>query len=291
MGKQPRTLRGKVVAITGGARGIGARTAAALAREGTTVVIGDLDRPLAERTAAEIGGDVHALHLDVTDTDGFTAFLDTVERDHGRLDVLVNNAGIMPLSAVQDEDDTSTRTQLEINLHAVIHGTKEAVRRMLARGSGHIVNVASMAGKSGFPGGATYCATKHGVVGFSESVHLQLRGTGVNVSCVMPAVVRTELASGLGESKTLKPVSPDDVAAAIVAALRVPRFDVYVPKSLDAVGRITRLFPRSIGERIARAFGGDTVLFAGVGAPARHEYEARAGASAPGAEEHRRSVS
>ena len=101
---------------------------------------------------------------------------------------------------LDEEDDAATRRMLEINLHAVIHGTREAVKRMKPRGTGHIVNVASMAGKSGFPGAATYCATKHAVVGLSEAVHLELRGTGVSVSCVMPAVVRTELASGLGEA-------------------------------------------------------------------------------------------
>src|SRR5699024_4305186 len=119
-------------------------------------------------------GGALALGLDVHDTAAFTGFLDSVERELGPIDVLINNAGIMPLSAVEDEEDAATRRQLEINLHAVIHGTREAVKRMRPRGRGHIVNVASMAGKSGFSGGATYCATKHGVVGFSESVRLEL---------------------------------------------------------------------------------------------------------------------
>ena len=291
MGKQPRSLRGKVVAITGGAQGIGARTAEALVREGARVAIGDLDQARAEKTAGEIGGDTRAYALDVTDSMGFTAFVDSVERELGPIDVLVNNAGIMPLSGIEDEDDASTRRQLEINLHAVIHGTREAAKRMRPRGTGHIVNLASMAGKSGFPGGATYCATKHGVVGFSEAVHLELRGSGVEVSCVLPAVVRTELASGLGESKAIKPVLPEDVAGAIVQALRVPRFDVYVPKSLDMIGRITRLFPRRVGERIAHALGGDSILSAGVSSATRKGYEARAASSAPGAEQHHGPVS
>jgi short-subunit dehydrogenase len=124
---------------------------------------------------------------------------------------------------------------------------------MRPRRTGHIVNVASMAGKAGFPGAATYCATKHAVFGLSEAVHLELRGTGVEVSCVMPAIVRTELASGLSEARMIKSVSPEEVAKAIVDALRKPRFDVFVPKSLDAMGRITRLLSRKAGEWIARA--------------------------------------
>jgi short-subunit dehydrogenase len=155
---------------------------------------------------------------------------------------------------------------------------------MRPRGTGHIVNVASLAGKSGFPGAATYCATKHAVVGLSESVHLELRGTGVLVSCVMPAVVRTELASGLGEARFIKSVGPEDVAAAIAQALRYPRFDVFVPKSLDLTGRFTRLFPRAFGEWFVRTLGGDQLLASAAHSPERAEYEDRAAHSAPAAD-------
>ncbi|WP_181772988.1 SDR family oxidoreductase [Amycolatopsis pittospori] len=282
MAKRERSLAGKVVVITGAAQGIGASTATALSRLGAKVVIGDLDQVLAEKTAAELGAE--ALPLDVTDTKGFTEFLDEVERRVGPIDVLINNAGIMPLAPLDEEDDAATRRLLEINLHAVIHGTREAVKRMRPRGTGHIVNIASMAGKAGFPGAATYCATKHAVVGLSESVHLELRGTGVLVSCVMPAVVRTELASGLGEAKFFKSVRPEDVAQAIADALRRPKFDVFVPASLDAMGRITRLLPRRVGEGLLRALGGDKILSSATHSSARAEYESRAARSAPAVE-------
>ncbi|RSM62709.1 short-chain dehydrogenase [Amycolatopsis sp. WAC 01376] len=282
MAKRERSLAGKVVVITGAAQGIGASTATALSRLGAKVVIGDLDQVLAEKTAAELGAE--ALPLDVTDTRGFTEFLDEDGRRVGPIDVLINNAGIMPLAPLEEEDDAATRRLLEINLHAVIHGTREAVKRMRPRGTGHIVNIASMAGKAGFPGAATYCATKHAVVGLSESVHLELHGTGVLVSCVMPAVVRTELASGLGEAKFFKSVQPEDVAHAIVDALRRPKFDVFVPASLDAMGRITRLLPRRLGEGLLRALGGDKILSSATHSSARAEYESRAARSAPAAE-------
>src|SRR4051794_2018357 len=152
MAKQPRSLTGKVVVITGGGRGIGAATAKALVARGARVAIGDVDLATAERTAAELGGGTIARFLDVTDRPGFTAFLDEVEAELGPLDVLVNNAGIMQLSAVEDESDGAAVRQLELNLHGVIHGTKEAVRRMKPRGTGHVVNIASVAGKGGFPG-------------------------------------------------------------------------------------------------------------------------------------------
>ncbi|MBB4688612.1 SDR family oxidoreductase [Amycolatopsis jiangsuensis] len=281
MARQPRSLAGKVVVITGGAQGIGAATGTALHRLGARVVLGDLDQVRAEKTADELGPDVVPLPLDVTDTAAFTAFLDEVEQRVGPIDVLINNAGIMPLALLEEEDDATTRRILEINLHAVVHGTREAVRRMKPRRSGHIVNLASIAGKSGFAGAATYCASKHAVVGLSESVHLELRGSGVDVSCVLPAVVRTELASGLGEARFVKSVKPEDVAAAIVDALRYPKFDVFVPKSLDLTGRFTRLFPRSAAEWFMRALGGDRLLSSAVHSPARAEYESRAARSAP----------
>ncbi|TDV41749.1 SDR family oxidoreductase [Actinophytocola oryzae] len=283
MARQARSLVGKVVVITGGARGIGAATASAVARLGASVAIGDLDLDLAKGTADEIDGDTLALPLDVTDHARFTQFLDEVEKQLGPIDVLVNNAGIMRLGPFEDEDDRSTAQQLAINLHAVIHGTREAVKRMRPRGTGHIVNIASAAGKAGFPGGATYCATKHGVVGLSEAVRVELRGSGVEMSVVMPAVVRTELAVGLTESRFIKPVEPSEVADAIVAALRYPRFEVFVPRSLDATFRITRMLPRRAAEWVARTFKSDQVLF-GASPEAREEYEARAAASAPGAE-------
>jgi len=275
-------LTGKVVVITGGGQGIGAATAAALSRLGARVIIGDLDQVRAEKTAGELGA--AALPLDVTDIGGFTAFLDEVERRFGRIDVLINNAGIMPLARLEEEDDATTRRQLEINLHAVLHGTREAVKRMRPRSSGHIVNVASFAGKAGFPGAATYCATKHAVVGLSEAVHLELHGSGVRISCVMPGIVRTELAAGLGEAKFFKSVRAEDVADAIVTTLLKPRFEVFVPRSLGTMGKLTRLLPRRAGEALARALKADQLLASAAHSSARADYEARAAQSAPAAD-------
>ena len=277
---QPRSLAGKVVVITGGGRGIGAATAEALVRAGASVALGDLDLGVAEKTAERLGANAAAFPLDVTDLAGFTKFLEEVEGRFGPIDVLINNAGIMPLGPFEDETDRSTVHQLEINLHAVIHGTREAVKRMRPRGTGHIVNIASAAGKAGFPGGATYCATKHGVVGLSEAVRAELRGSGVEISLVMPAVVRTELASGLKEARFFKPIAPADVAEAIVKALRNPRFEVFVPSSLNVMNRLTRLLPRAAADWLVRALKGDQIL-SDPEREARTAYEARAAASAP----------
>lgn len=284
MARQPRSLAGKVVVITGGGRGIGAATANALARLGARVAIGDLDLDVAKKTAEGLGDEAVALPLDVTDSAGFTAFLDEVEKQLGPIDVLINNAGIMPVAHLDEETDRTTRTMLAVNLHAVIHGTREAMLRMKPRRSGHIVNVASAAGKAGFPGVATYCATKHGVVGLSEAVRMELHGSGVDISVVMPAIVRTELTSGITDARFVKSLTPEDVAGAIVSALQRPRFEVFVPRALSAMNRFTRLLPRAAGEFVMRALKGDQVMVQAAHSAARSDYEARAAASAPGAE-------
>jgi NADP-dependent 3-hydroxy acid dehydrogenase YdfG len=260
MAKQPRTVSGRVVAITGGARGIGKATAAALVREGASVAIGDVDLALAESTAEELGPSVRAYPVDVTSRPSFAEFLDSVERDLGPLDVLVNNAGIMPIGALLEEDDATAHRLVDINVHGVIYGMKEALPRMLARGSGHVVNLASVAGKAGFPHLATYCATKHAVVGLSESMRAELRGTAIELTCVMPSLVNTELTSGIRAGRGVDKVEPEDVAAAIVGALREPRFEVYVPRSVGRIKRFFDFMPRRIAEALGRVLDADKLM-------------------------------
>jgi NAD(P)-dependent dehydrogenase (short-subunit alcohol dehydrogenase family) len=281
MAKQRRSLSGKVVAITGGARGIGKATATALVRKGCRVAIGDLDLALAEETAAGLGGGTVALPLDVTDRASFERFLDETVRQLGPLDVVVNNAGIMPVSPFVDEAEDSVRRQIDINLHGVITGTQLAIKRLQPRGSGTIVNIASQAGKAGIPGIATYSGTKHAVVGLSEAVKQELRGTGVDVACVMPTVVNTELTSGVGQ-KWVKPVEASDVADEIVDALEVPRFDVFVPRANGVMYKFLTLMPRGAREGLGRLMKIDKLMFE-VDHGARHAYEERAAASEPSA--------
>ena len=283
MARQARSLNGKIVAITGGARGIGKATAKALVLKRAKVAIGDLDRELAEHTAAELGADTIALEVDVTRRDSFEGFLDQVEERLGSLDVLVNNAGIMPLGRFVDEDDLTARRMVDINVHGVMYGMKLALPRMQRRGSGHIVNLASQAGKGGFPGGATYCGTKHFVVGLSEAVRAELRGTDIELSCVMPAVVNTELGSGLPETRAIKVLEPEDVAEAIVDALEHPKFDVWVPRESVGIYKLMQLLPRSAREGVGRLLKADKVL-ADADPNARAAYEDRAAHSEPALE-------
>jgi len=280
MAKQPRPLRGKVVAVTGGARGIGRATATALLRQGARVAIGDIDPELAGRTASELGSGCVALELDVTDGESFARFLDAVERELGPLDVLVNNAGIMPLGPFHEETDRTATRQLDINVHGVIIGTKLALARMRPRRSGHIVNLASYVGRVPFKGGATYVASKHAVVGLSYAVWMENRDVGIEVSVVMPGVVNTELGSGLASTRGIKVVEPEEVADAIVEALRRPRIDVYVPRSLGVIWRIGAVLPARAGMLMSRLFRSEGVL-SDADRTARAAYEARAAGAGP----------
>jgi NADP-dependent 3-hydroxy acid dehydrogenase YdfG len=274
MAKAPRSLAGKVVAITGGARGIGRATASALIAQDARIAIGDIDSSLAERTAQELGAGTVGLPLDVTDRSSFETFMRAAESALGPLDVLINNAGIMPIGPFAQETDATAKRMIDINLHGVIYGSKLALDRFLPRGRGHLVQIASAAGKAGFPGGATYCATKHAVVGLSEAIRAEVRGTDIDVSIVMPVVVNTELGSGLPETRGFKAVQPEDVADAIVEALQTGRFEVFVPKAISGMVRFNAVMPRRAMEAINRLMKGDQVLMA-PDHGARAAYEAR----------------
>jgi short-subunit dehydrogenase len=285
MAKQPRILAGETVAITGAARGIGRATAEACLRQGMRVAIGDVDLAAARETAAALGPRTVALPLDVTDRASFEAFLDGAEEQLGPLDVLINNAGIMQIGRFIDEDDLTARRMIDINIHGVILGTKLALARMVPRDSGHIVNIASAAGKFGAPGGATYSATKHAVVGLTEAIRgeLRLMGAHIDVSYVMPVVVNTELGSGLGTARGTPNLEPSQVADAIVAALQDGTVDVWVPKSTKRTTLLATLLPRPLAEGVSRAIKADRVL-AGADANTRRAYEMRAARSEPGLE-------
>jgi len=277
---------GRVFVVTGANSGIGFEASKALSRKGARVVMACRNLGKAEAARAEVGGDTEVRELDLGSLASIHAFAEAWE---GPIDVLVNNAGIMAVGPFDEEDEATVVRQLEINLHAVIHGTKEAVRRMKPRGTGHIVNVASSAGKTGFPHLATYCATKHGVVGMSEAVRGELRGTGVEISVVMPGIVNTELAAGLVETRGFKISTPEDVAELVVEALEFPRFDVFVPKSIGPTWAALQIVPRRAREAFARALKLDRALL-DADRDARAAYEARAAASAPGAERERETV-
>jgi NAD(P)-dependent dehydrogenase (short-subunit alcohol dehydrogenase family) len=266
---------GKVIVITGGARGIGLATATALHKLGAKVAIGDIDETTVKESGADLGLEVYG-KLDVTDPGSFAEFLDQVERQLGPIDVLVNNAGIMPVGRIVDEPDAVTRRILDINVYGVILGSKLAAQRMAPRGHGHVINIASLAGELHIVGLATYCASKHAVLGFTDSARLEYRAAGVKFSSVLPTFVNTELASGTPGTKGFRNAEPAEIADAVVALIAQPKPRVRITKVAGAMVISQKFWPRRLSEGLNRLMGGDHVFTDDVDVEKRRAYEARA---------------
>lgn len=248
-------LTGCVVAITGGARGIGRATASAFADRGARVVIGDIDEPQVRQTATEIGRGTIGLELDVTSEQSIATFLDTVRGDVGAVDVLVNNAGIMPTGPFSDRDLSLARAVVDINLWGVMAGSHLVLPQMLERRRGHIINVASVLGRVAGAGVAAYSGTKFGVIGFTEGLRRELRGTGVRATAVLPSIVRTDLSRGFNEHGPV--IEPTEVAAAIVRTCGSRAGEVTVPRWAGPVWRALAAVPPRATAPLLRALDYD----------------------------------
>lgn len=246
-------LRGCVACVTGGGRGIGRATAEALAARGARVVIGDLDMHHAEEVARGIGASAIAVKLDVADPDSFAAFIAAAEQ-LGPVDLLVNNAGIMRTGPFAEQTLHTQQREIAINLGGVVTGTRLVLPGMLARNRGHIVNVASMAGKMSVPGAAVYTATKFGVVSLSRAVRAEIARSKVTITTILPAAVRTELTAGL-DIKGVPAAAPEDVAREILASCRHGRPEVTLPKGLGFIGALEQGLPERFGDFVKRAVG------------------------------------
>ncbi len=259
-----QSLSGRTIAVTGAARGIGLATAQLLRAAGASVFIGDIDRELAEREGERIGAT--GLELDVTSEQSFAAFIDAATAPSGRLDVLVNNAGIMLTGMFLAQKPEASERMFEVNTIGPMRGVRLALPAMLARGSGQIVNISSLAGIQVAAGIAGYCATKHAVVGFTRALQREHRGSGVRFTLIMPAFTHTALSEGADSGHT-PTAEPDDIARGIVAAIVDPRDEAILPRSTAALIRTFDHFPRAFNDRVARALGADVQFVAPDGSP------------------------
>jgi short-subunit dehydrogenase len=164
---------------------------------------------------------------------------------------------------------------LAVNVYGVIVGTKVADRRMLARQSGNIINVASVNSETPSPGVATYCATKHAVLGFTNSVRAEHRGTGVHYSAVLPAMTNTEMIAGIDQARGLKNAEPADVATAIVGLIRKPKRRVTVTRAAGVVLMIQRILPAGVADALRRSIGLDHLFSDRIDVGKRATYEQR----------------
>jgi short-subunit dehydrogenase len=271
-------IKGKTIAITGAARGIGYATARALLARGGRVVIGDRDVARLESAVAGLSdvGLVSGHPLDVTDPESFSTFLDKARTyGSGHVDVLINNAGVMPIGAFLEQSEQTIRTAIEVNFCGVLTGCRLVLPEMVKRRSGHIVNIASLAGIMAVPGQVVYAGTKFAVVGLSTALADEYAAQGVEVTVVMPPFTNTELITGTKSTGTSKPVEPEDIAAAVIKALDKPKTHVSVPGGIRPIlALITMLGPR--GRRWLNRRSGADRLFLDFDAAARQSYEDRA---------------
>ncbi len=189
-------LNNKITIITGGASGIGRALAEEMGRRGAVIVVADIDKKMAMEVAATInskGGQAKSVHLDVSKGEDVGKLIDETVEEYGRIDYMVNNAGIATLGEVRYMTPEQWRRIIDINLLGVIYGTIAAYSVMVKQGSGHIVNTASQAGLYSIPGTTSYALTKHGVVGLSTSLRAEGADLGVKVSVICPGPVQTNI--------------------------------------------------------------------------------------------------
>jgi NADP-dependent 3-hydroxy acid dehydrogenase YdfG len=197
---RPSTSSSKTVLITGASSGIGEATARHLASQGHRVALGARRTDRIAALAQDIqsaGGKAFARELDVTDAEGFRDFVAVAHEHYGRIDVLVNNAGVMPLSFMADLRVDEWNRMIDVNLRGVLHGIAAVLPIMRAQGAGHIVNVASVSAHRVDPTAAVYCATKFAVRALSEG--LRQESKNLRVTLVSPGLTRSELTDGIAD--------------------------------------------------------------------------------------------
>ncbi|HUO47931.1 MAG TPA: SDR family oxidoreductase [Acidimicrobiales bacterium] len=263
---------GRVALVTGGASGIGRALGAALVRRGALVVLADVDDAAAKDTAQEIGTGATSAGLDVRDAEAFAQLVAEVADEHGRLDLLFNNAGIGMGGEVAELTLAHWDRAIDVNLRGVVHGVAAAYPRMIRQGSGHIVNTASLAGLIPSPMLTPYAATKHAVVGLSTSLRGEAARHGVRVSAVCPGIIATPIwdkgnPDDLGDTPSLRAgleaakssilrraYPPESLAEDVLDGVARNRPLILAPSHARTAWRIYRLAPRLLAD------GGSTMV-------------------------------
>lgn len=228
-------IKGKVALVSGASSGIGHATALALSRAGAKLAAGARRTERLESLKQEIekaGGEVMIQKLDVTKKAECDSFVASAVNKWGSADILVNNAGIMPLSFFKNLKVSEWEQMIDVNIKGVIYCTAAVIPHMIANKSGHIINMSSIAGRTVFPSGSVYCATKHAVTAFSEGLRQEFsQRSNIRVTCIEPGVVDTEINNTITDSSLAKFVEStrhmvslkaDDIANTIMFALESP---------------------------------------------------------------------
>jgi len=253
----------RVAIVTGATRGIGYALAEALLGEGMAVYAIGVDPSRVAAVAARLAHPrLHARQMDVADVTAWERLLGEARETHGRIDWVINNAGLVGGGELADMDDAPLRKLVDVNLWGVIHGSRLAAKFMRAQGSGHIVNVASMAGVLPVPFSAVYTATKHAVFGFSLALREELAPYGVGVHVVCPDVVDTGIfdhaldAAGYSYRSVIarhrgRAITADEAARHMLVGVKKGRAIIYAPPRSAALGLLGRMFPGFIARQVA----------------------------------------
>jgi short-subunit dehydrogenase len=269
-------LSGTVVLITGAGRGIGRCCAEALSQKGARLAIVDLDEESAKSCAGALGAGAQAFSLDIGEADAFQRCVAEVEAALGPIQILVNNAGVMHVGAVESLDCETEARMVRTNLLGVLNGVRAVRGSMRAQGGGLVVNIASLVARIPLPYTAAYSATKAGVAGLTEALRLELHDEGIRFMGVYPGYVRTELTSGVPLPRFPRAVTPEQVAEGLVRGIETRRASVYVPAS----GRYMALLRPLLPLRLTRAIGGlsgTMDLFNRIDEGKREAYRVRSG--------------
>ena len=256
--------------ITGASRGIGVYIARALADEGMNLVLAARSTADLEQVAAEITAlGVRALPVqcDVTDANSRRTLVDAATAEFGNIDLLINNAGVETVIRFENQDETDFEHTVQVNLLGATALTRLVVPGMLARGRGHVVNVASLAGKAGTPYEAAYSTTKHGLIGFTRSLRGEYHGTGVGISVVCPGFVSgvgmyadNMVNIGVTSPWTLGTSTPEKVAKAVLKAIKRNKAEIIVnPNATRVLLTVAEASP-TLGEWLMRRMGAATVF-------------------------------
>jgi NADP-dependent 3-hydroxy acid dehydrogenase YdfG len=244
------------VLVTGGGAGLGAAMARQFAKAGWTPIVADLDEARARAVADEIGGDAMALKMDVTSEGDWIRVSEAITERFGALDVLINNAGVAVGGTLEETSIEDWRWVMDIDLMGVVIGCKTFAPMMRERGSGHIINVASFAGFAAAPGINAYGTAKAGVIAMSEMLRAELAETGVEVSVLCPAFVKTRLTETMrapdqGYQRRVERwmeksgVSAEDVAQVVLGAVEKPRFMLLTHGNTRWLHRMRRWLPET----------------------------------------------
>lgn len=253
----------KIALITGGGTGIGKAIALELAKNGAKVAVASRDRAHLDSAVAEftsLGLEAMAVQMDISKKHDVARVVDEIVSRWGAIHILVNNAGRSGLSLINDPDDTKWYDIINTNLHGLYLVTKSVLKHMPDHSGGRVINISSVLGKFGVPGYTAYCTTKHGMIGFTRALALEVVNRGITVNTICPGWVETGMAAlGIAETAALQGITPEEFRAQAIAGVPIRRF-IEAPEVAELVAYIASDAAKGITGQALNICGGQTMM-------------------------------